>query len=366
MNNGAPIIERGPAPGWQGGGGAGSGVSGDHDNAASRDAGAREPVAVVQGSPELAGPARPHPAGRMISPTPAGKSKAMQKRIALVVPAVLAAALAGCGSAHPAAASIPAAAAATAATSSRVSVAVTTGSPGMSLTFSGAGAFDYAHSRGWLRLGGAGFALEERFVPPRMYVKLPGGIPDTHGKLWLSAPVEGAGAGRNLPLMFPGPQASPADLLALVANASGSVHNLGITTTINGVRVTQYQDSLDIARAISRARPAAQGRLRGLAALLGATRIPAGVWLDGKGLVRRIQVKLAVPPVKPGQPTASPGGSGYSLAETVTYSDFGVPVQVTAPPAAQVVDISSVGSAISSIAGMAGHGGTGSSGSPAP
>ena len=294
----------------------------------------------------------------MISPTPAGKSKAMQKRIALVVPAVLAAALAGCGSAHPAAASIPAAAAATAATSSRVSVAVTTGSPGMSLTFSGAGAFDYAHSRGWLRLGSAGFALEERFVAPRLYVKLPGGIPDSHGKLWLSAPVEGPGAGRNLPLMFPGPQASPADLLSLVSSAATGVKNVG-TATIGGTRTTHYQLTVDLAKAVSSARPAAQGRLRGLASLLGTGTVPADVWVDGKGLVRRVQVKLAVPPAKPGQAPASPGGSGFSATETVTYSDFGVPVRVTAPPAAQVVDISSLGSAISSIAGIAGHGGAG-------
>ena len=301
----------------------------------------------------------------MISLNPAGKSKAMQNRIALVIAAVLAAALAGCGSAHPAPASIPAAAAATAATSSRVSMAVTTGSPGMTVTFSGTGAFDYAHSRGWLRLGSAGFALEERFLTPRMYVKLPGGIPDTRGKLWLSAPVEGAGASRTLPLMFPGPQATPADLLSFVSSAATNVKNLG-TATIGGIRTTRYQMTLDLAKAISRAQPAAQGRLRGLAALLGTSAIPADVWVDGKGLVRRIQVKLAVPPAKPGQPAASPGGSGFPATETVTYSDFGVPVQVTAPPAAQVVDISSLGSAISSIAGIVGHGGTGSAGTPAP
>jgi hypothetical protein len=35
--------ERATAPGWQGGGGVNSGVIGDDDNAASRDAGAREP-----------------------------------------------------------------------------------------------------------------------------------------------------------------------------------------------------------------------------------------------------------------------------------------------------------------------------------
>ena len=287
----------------------------------------------------------------------------MQKRIALVIPAVLAA-LAGCGAVHGASPGIPAAAAATAATSSRVSMAVTTGTGGLAVTFSGAGAFDYARSRGWLRLGGAGFALEERFVAPRMYVKLPGGIPDTRGKLWLSAPVEGANATRTLPLMFPGPQATPADLLSLISAAATSRKNLG-TATIGGVRTTHYHLSVDLARAISRARPAAQGRLRGLSALLGTRAVPADVWVDGKGLVRRIQVKLAGPPARPGQPAASAGGSGFAVTETVTYSDFGVPVRVTAPPAGQVVDISSAGSVISSILGIAGHG-NGSGGAATP
>ncbi len=298
----------------------------------------------------------------MIGLTPAGKSQAMQKRIALVIPAVLAAVLAGCGSVHAAPQGIPAAAAATAATSSRVSMAVTTGTGGMSVTFSGAGAFDYAHSRGWLRLGGAGFALEERFVAPRMYVKLPGGIPDTRGKLWLSAPVQGANATRTLPLMFPGPQATPADLLSLISGAATSRKNLG-TATIGGVRTTHYHLTVDLARAISRARPAAAGRLRGLAALLSTASVPADVWVDGTGLVRRIQVKLAGLPVKPGRP-ASAGGSRFSVTETVSYSDFGVPVRVTAPPAGQVVDISSAGSAVSSIAGIIGHGSGGSASTP--
>ncbi len=292
----------------------------------------------------------------------------MHNRVALVIAAMLTAALAGCGSVHAAPASTPTATATTAATSSRVTMAVTAGSAGLSVTFSGTGAFDYARSRGWLRLGGAGFAIEERFVGPRVYVKLPGGIPDARGKLWLAAPVAGAGAARNLPLMFPGPQVTPADLLTLVSRGSASVHNLGVTTTIGGAQVTQYQATLDIARAISRTRPPAQGRLQNLAALLGAIHIPAEIWVDGNGLVRRIKVKLAVPPVKPGEPTAVPGATGSSLTETVTYSDFGIPVRVTAPPAAQVADISSVGSALSGIAGPFGPGGTGSgsAGTPAP
>lgn len=247
----------------------------------------------------------------------------------LVFLAVLAA-VAGCGSVHAAPAGPPAAAAATAATTSRVSMTETTGMAGQRVTITGSGAFDYARARGWLRLTGAGFGLEQRFLPPRLYVKVPGGVPDSHGKSWLSAAVAGTGASVNLPRLFPGPQAPPGGLLDLVASGSAGVRNLGITTTIGGTRVTRYSDSLDIARAIARARPAAAGRLRGLAALLGATRIPAQVWVDGRGLLRRIQVSVPVPSAKAGVP-------GYTMTETVTYSDFGVPVRVAVPPAADVV-----------------------------
>jgi hypothetical protein len=256
----------------------------------------------------------------------------MGNRVVLTLLTVLALAAAGCGTVRARPAGLAAAVAATAARTSRVSVAVTTGAPGMRITFTGSGAFDYAHSRGWLRLGGAGFALEERLVPPRVYVKLPGGTLGANGKPWLAVTVDGPGSAASVPLMFPGPQADPADLLASLTGASGR-KNLG-QATIQGAQVTHYQVSVGTAQAVSLARPADRARLRAMLSALGVRAFPADVWVDRSGLVRRIRFKVA-----PGA-ASGPGRAGSATTETVTFYDFGVPVKVTAPPASQVATFS--------------------------
>ncbi len=269
------------------------------------------------------------------------KAKPMRHRIGLAAVALLAVIMTGCGSvrATPAAparpAGLAAAAAATAARTSRVSVSLTMGAPGMWVTLTGTGAFDYASSRGWLRLGGSGAALEERFLPPRMYVKLPGSMPGAHGKTWLAATLSGAGAGA-VPLMFPGPQADPATLLAALTGATGGRKDLG-QTTIQGVPVTHYQVSIGVGQAVAKAPAAARARLRAVLGTLGVRAFPADVWVDRGGLVRRIEIKVA--PAGAG----GPGGRGAATTETVTFYGFGVPVTVTAPPAGQVISLPALG-----------------------
>lgn len=268
----------------------------------------------------------------MISISYAGKSSPMRDRIVVTVLTVLAVTAAGCGTvmARTGPVSLAADAAATAATTSRVSMTVTTGAPGMWVTLTGTGAFDYAHARGWLRLGGPGFAVEERLIPPKLYVKLPGGPLGAHGKPWLAATMSGPGSGAAAPFLFAGPHAGPADLLTILSGAGSGMRKLG-NATIKGVRVTHYRVTVDAAKAVSRARPAAQPRLRSLLSLVKAKSFPADVWVDSRGLVRRIRVRLDL--AGGGKP------AGAVTTETVTFSDFGVPVQVSAPPAADVASM---------------------------
>src|SRR2546426_4420539 len=74
----------------------------------------------------------------------------------------------------------------TARETSRVAAAVTMKSPGMSVTLSQTGVFDYANSRGILRAANGAGISQELFLPPHVYVKLAGGsgaLP--HGKSWI-------------------------------------------------------------------------------------------------------------------------------------------------------------------------------------
>ena len=68
---------------------------------------------------------------------------------------------------------------------------------------------------------------------------------------------------------------------------------------------------------------------------LGATTIPADVWVDGDGLVRKIAFSFSIPKTRTG---GMPGG-GQTITETIEFFDFGVNVDVTPPPASETTDL---------------------------
>jgi hypothetical protein len=94
----------------------------------------------------------------------------------------------------------------------------------------------------------------------------------------------------------------------------GDVHEVG-HEDIDGTSTTHYAAQIDAQRA--------SGALPNAGALAGKT-VPADVWVDGDGLVRRVHV------------TAS-GTSGPAVEAQLDITDLGVPVDVVAPPADQVV-----------------------------
>src|SRR6266568_3283316 len=72
----------------------------------------------------------------------------------------------------------------------RIAITTTMQTPGMSVSFTQAGEFDFAHSRGLISMQ-APMAMTEVFVPPKMYIKLPGDIGTAlpKGKTWLAVPT---------------------------------------------------------------------------------------------------------------------------------------------------------------------------------
>ena len=243
---------------------------------------------------------------------------------------------AGCGTTSAQAGNLAAAVTHTAGQTARVAVTTTMRMPGMSVSFTEMGVFDFAHSRGVVSMHSP-VGITEIFLPPKTYLKIPGGVYGLlpHGKSWIAVDARTSGGpGSALLGPFGGGGTDPADLLASLTAISAGVTNLG-TTTIRGVPVTGYRVRIDPAKAAARLPGWERAGFRGFARSLGRGAIPVEVWVDGQNLVRRVQVSLHLP-----------GGVGAPASARVVqatdFYDFGVPVRVTAPAAAQVASMSQV------------------------
>jgi hypothetical protein len=207
-------------------------------------------------------------------------------------------------------------------------------SPGTTTTITATGEFDYAHSRGVLRFGG-GLALggeEVRYLPPRIYVEFAGAVgpPIPAGKSWveISLPSQAAGGSVGF-LPLGGVNASPMDLLSALTAVASNVIDLG-PATIRGVAVTHYRVTVDLAKAAAHLQAEASADFRSFASSLGSSTLPVDVWVDGQARVNRIAITLPMP-------SGSGMPAGFRLAEAADFYDFGIPVQVSPPPASEVI-----------------------------
>ncbi len=100
-----------------------------------------------------------------------------------------------------------------------------------------------------------------------------------------------------------------------------------------GVTTTHYQANLQLAAVLKQLPSESRTAARPLLQHIGnAGAIPIGVWIDGKGRVRKIQMSLNI---------AGPTASGAATV-TVGYTSYG-PVPPVSPPAeGEVVDLTSL------------------------
>jgi hypothetical protein len=119
---------------------------------------------------------------------------------------------------------------------------------------------------------------------------------------------------------------NPVNLLRAITSASVASGQIG-SESVRGVATTHQHVEVDGAR---------------LAAALGGdgldggmpARIAVDVWVDGEGVLRRLDLP------------SQPDGAGRMRVE---FYDFGVPVHITAPPAADVLpDVALLGSGATS------------------
>lgn len=256
---------------------------------------------------------------------------------AVALVAALATLASGCG-----ASSLDPVAKAAAATSDRgsakVQLSVTTSGGPASTALSGSGAFSKDGSRLSLEVqtGGKTLPFDELFVgapaQPVVYVRSPvfaSMLPA--GKSWLKVDLGALAKQHGVDLGSLGSASqSPSDTLGMLEQ-SGDVRKVG-TDTIDGVETTHYHATIDLAK-VAASQPGGKAALDQALKPSGLKTIPADVWIDGNGLVRREQTTVAV---------STPQGK-TSVQTTMTLSDYGTPVDVAPPPDDQVATLPSLG-----------------------
>jgi hypothetical protein len=275
----------------------------------------------------------------------------MRRALLAVQLVALAVGLAGCGgdtlSLDPVA---DAATKTTQAGSSRVAFQMTMKGGAQTFSFDAEGIFAYDEQRGSLTMDlssvvpGSGEAvIELRMLDSMLYMRMPdvlagsGVLPQ--GKRWigfdLDKTLEAAGLG---PLDLSQLQQDPSETLGLLRASSTEVEKAG-KADVRGVETTRYTASLDLRKAIEAtagelglSKQQTQELRRAAETLMeqaGVARVPVDVFVDDAGLLRRMAMNIST----------SIDGKRVAMKMLTDYFDFGVEVDVHAPPAGQVFDL---------------------------
>jgi hypothetical protein len=201
---------------------------------------------------------------------------------------------------------------------------------GSKVTFNGAfnfesGTGEYSVDVASLGLQGSG-KVRALLVGGLLYLSLnaldPGAsasTPEIEGKKWLKLD----------PALFGGEgqigQSDPSGSLNALRGAASDVKRVG-TEKVRGTRTTHYRVTIDVEQAVANAPEGERDQVRGSIAALGSGTIPADVWIDSKGRLRKMRLRV--------------GGSSETVRGSVgfEYFDLGARVDVKEPPAEEVVD----------------------------
>ena len=176
-----------------------------------------------------------------------------------------------------------------------------------------------------------GLTLYLRF--PLFEEKLPA------GKSWVEIDVgEAAKAqGFDLEQLTQLTENDPRKTLDYLRAVAGKIVPVG-EEEVRGVDTTRYKATLDLAEY---AKLAPAGQRAKLSSMLGRVMeqaglryVPVDLWVDGEGLVRRMTMELSI----------SPNGGAESAEMTMTFElfEYGEPVEIALPPAAEVVDLATL------------------------
>jgi hypothetical protein len=209
---------------------------------------------------------------------------------------------------------------------------------GQSVTATGAMAFDGANTKFSMTSTAAGQTTEMRMVDKVMYIKLPAEEQQQMGtdKAWAKISADGTDpVSQTLggALSQSAEQSDPGKMLDQISKTGRIISSE--QTELNGEQVNHYKVELDVAKAVDQftgqVPAAARDKLTEM--LKGKDiKIPAELWLNKDNLP--VQVTMDQGPMM--QALGAPSGDAKF---TMKYTDWGTQVDVTAPPADQVVDL---------------------------
>jgi hypothetical protein len=176
--------------------------------------------------------------------------------------------------------------------------------------------------------------IDERVVDGTVYMNF-GDLPFASklgDKPWIAIGLDALGqkTGTDFGALADQAQSNgPQQGLEYLQGLSGDVEKVG-DDTVAGEHATHYRAQIDYAKV---AEKLPEGATRDRVAGLGV--VPADVWIDDSDRVVKMQFAVD---------GSSFGEAGPSVQMTMEMSDFGVPVDVQAPPPDQVTDFSALGS----------------------
>jgi hypothetical protein len=300
------------------------------------------------------------------------------RRVCVVLLAVAALAVAGCGGAEPSTSSSgepisfeqlsQSASTSAGATSGRFSFDVSMTFPGADEPFalSGEGAFDKPSKRASFAVDMSSFAR----LLGGLFAGLAGpgadGMPDFEdptgwkievvqdgevgyvrfpafderlpaGKSWIRAEKGEKAGGFELDELEQFAQTDPRELLEALQAVTSDVDVVG-TESLRGAEVTHYRAVIEpkdlAAKAPKDQREQAESLIDEITSQSGVGEIPVDVWIDATGLVRKLAMTAA----------ATDPGTSQSSEMTISFEiwDYDEPVEIELPPASEVVDASAV------------------------
>jgi hypothetical protein len=177
-------------------------------------------------------------------------------------------------------------------------------------------------------------SIEERIVDGVIYMDLgsfPGAPDDVAGK-WVKLDPEKLKDDPRFGATFSqladqAESSSPKQGLEYLQGLSGDVQDLG-QEDVNGQPATHYRASIDYSKLVDQL-PDVTDEMREQFAQLGT--VPADIWIDGQDRVVKMHMTMD---------GASFGGGAGTVDMTMEMTEFGVPVDVQAPPDDQVMDFS--------------------------
>jgi hypothetical protein len=202
------------------------------------------------------------------------------------------------------------------------------------LTVRADGLFDYTNRRGALTFTYPPGALSERLPLETIqdgdvtYVRRAPAPLAPPSKPWLRLDAATAHTGSDALVQS---SADPTRSLALLRGASSNVRRVGTDRT-RGAATTKYRMTLDLAKVIHRAPSASPDPTTSLLDLLGTSSVPAELWVDNQGRLRKFSYTVDLAKLHIADAVAIVGAA----TTTLELYGFGEPVRIDIPPASSV------------------------------